>query len=738
MSRFISTSVIEVSRTSLDPYGQLFKLLMPRASAIAIYDREVMPLWTSDGVENGELVDLMREAALLCEGGSDEPGMMRELNGETAYAFVLRDGRGRLIGIAGLTLPDTNSGSRPFDFIQGLLRPALEVLARELANQFSIEHLHRSLSSRDDDLEWLMTAADNTGDLERMLRGCIRHLRCAFGAALIPEKHISAVATSDELPPGAGADVLNRVHRHLLAWSQVQRRTIALNKFANSGPLSGLNYKILVTPILQGDQRVTGILAMFRHADADNFGPKQIGIVELLARRIGHVLHGAYDASTGLLTRAALEKRALEALQAKEAESYSAMYVDIDRLHALNDSYGMHVGDEAIVRVADAIRTVIGPQASAARVAGDGFGAFLPGCSLEEAGELAEKLRRSVEKLESSAARKTIDLSLSIGVAAVALRERQPTHVLADAETACKVAKERGRDRVEIYQDVAQNDIRREQEAAILASVRDALANDRFRLEAQPVVTFGNAGSQRHFELLLRMIGDDLQSVPPGRFLGVAARNQLTTAIDRWVLQYVLELLSSAADKLVALGAHFSVNISPQSLADEQFPGYLCELLTQYALPPSLLAFEVPESAAVANIVRTETLLRRLHDLGHEIVLDDFGRGLSSLTYLSSLPACSLKIDGALVRDAVANPRAQAAIAAIVELAATSNLQTIAESVESEAIMRLAAHLGVKGGQGFYIGRPRPLETVLKELLDTAAIAGVGEAQAFNQVRLAG
>lgn len=144
---------------------------------------------------------------------------------------------------------------------------------------------------------------------------------------------------------------------------------------------------------------------------------------------------------------------------------------------------------------------------------------------------------------------------------------------------------------------------------------------------------------------------------------------------------------------------------------------FLENKLREYELPPQLLSFEITETAAVANIVRAEMLIKRLQDLGHSIALDDFGRGLSSLTYLKSLSVSQLKIDGELVRDLVGNARSQAMVTAIVQLAQAMKLQTTAECVESEEIMAAVAKLGVDFGQGFAIGRPRPLEVVLQELL---------------------
>jgi EAL domain-containing protein (putative c-di-GMP-specific phosphodiesterase class I) len=168
---------------------------------------------------------------------------------------------------------------------------------------------------------------------------------------------------------------------------------------------------------------------------------------------------------------------------------------------------------------------------------------------------------------------------------------------------------------------------------------------------------------------------------------------------------------------LASRRACFAVNISGQSLGDPEFCAFLEEALRRSTVPPSLLSFELTETAAVANIVRAETLMRRIRELGHDVALDDFGRGLSSLSYLKTLPVTCLKIDGSLVRDVVGDERSQAMLSAIVQLAGAMGLVTVAECVESDEIRRITRGLGVSYGQGFSIGRPLPLDQVLKPLL---------------------
>jgi len=712
--------------TSLDPYGQLLRMLLPRASGIAIYDRTGTPLWISEGCDGPDIPQLIEEALTLARApqpvAEDRDGIQRSWGADTGYVFILREAS-ELLGAVAVSLRGTKESSRPFSFILGLLRPVLKVLKRELCNQFNIGDLQRNLTLRDGDLELLLGAGDadsaDSDDLEPLLRNCVTHMDCALGALLLPERKIALTHSTNKANVRADSEMVERVQRNLLAWTQVQRRTLTLNKAPPNNPFGTEAYKILACPVRQDAQHVVGILVLFRSAVSPDFSLRQVRIVEMIARRVAYVLQNRFDSATGLLSRAAFEQRALAVISGGGGVKgqHCVAYADVDRLHVVNENHGMHVGDQVIRAIAEAVRAQLPTTCSASHISGDRFALFLADTGIDAAEQLLANLCRTINALDCRHEDKRLSLSLSVGVASVPSTKNPLSHALATAEVACKAAKDRGRGRVEAYHDADHSIVRRYEDMAFVGVLRDAIASDRFRMEAQPIAHLGHEGKPRRFELLLRMIDPTGDDVPPDKFLSAAERYQLATDIDRWVVQYALEILSSAAPALQALGAHFAVNLSGQSIGDEQFPQFLESKLREYNLPPSLLSFEITETAAVANIVRAELLIRRLQDLGHEIALDDFGRGLSSLTYLKSLSVSDLKIDGGLVRDLAGNARSQAMVNAIVQLAQAMKLRTTAECVESEAIQTTCARLGVDFVQGFAIGRPRPLEMVLQELL---------------------
>jgi diguanylate cyclase (GGDEF)-like protein len=718
-----------VSATSLDPYGQLVKMLLPRAHSIVVYDPLGVALWASDGSDDADLPRIVQDALAgeLAPAADDADGFVQPLGSEqAAYVFMLRDASRELLGVVGLVSRESVRQARPFSLVQALLRPALACLERELAAQSSIGDLQRTLLVRDRDLELLLGAAqeesangDATDDFNRLVQGCVDHLGCSVGALLIPDKNIAVCRTGNGTAPRTGAEVLTRTHRQLIGWTQLHRQTMTANRPIPTGPFANLPYKVLACPIMHGAQRVLGALVLFKPMHAPDFDLRQVRIVELLARRVGYILLSAYDPTTGLLTRPALEKRAQALLtpDCLRANSSSVIYVDIDRLHVLNENLGMHVGDDVIVRVAEVIRSSLLPRMLAARISGDRFAVFMPEATTETAHDVAENLRTGFEKLSFVRGRHTVDITASFGVAVVADGQHPLSHALASAEIACKAAKDRGRNRVEVYADGDQSIVRRYTDLTLIGTVRSALLDQRFRLEAQTIVPLNGAPATPKFELLLRMNDESGNSVPPDKFLSAAERYQLAPAIDRWVVRRVIESLLPHAQKLSELQACFAVNISGQSLGDQEFAVFIDAALRDSQLPLHLLSFEVTETAAVANIVRAEALIRRLRELGCAVALDDFGRGLSSLTYLKTLPVTHLKIDGTFVRDAIQDEQSQAMLSAIVQLARAMKLKTIAECVESDAICAVTRSLGVDYGQGFSLGRPTPLDKVLTGLI---------------------
>ncbi|TLY54189.1 MAG: EAL domain-containing protein [Gammaproteobacteria bacterium] len=368
-----------------------------------------------------------------------------------------------------------------------------------------------------------------------------------------------------------------------------------------------------------------------------------------------------------------------------------------------------------LAQLGELLRNRLPPGAFGSRISGDRFVVMLP-AEVHDAENFAESLRAGAEQLAMTNAH-AHGVSISVGVALFDGGVDELAHVLAAAETACKAAKDRGRNRVEVYQQSDLSIVRRYADIGVAGQLREAIDAGRLHLDAQLILPLAAAETARpHYELLLRMTDEAGRTMGPDSFLSAATRYQLMPVIDRWVVGHVIDALKPRAGVLEGRALGFTINFSGQSLNDEAFADLLIEQVESSGLDPALFVFELTENATVANLVRAEALMRRLRALGCGVALDDFGTGLSSLSCLRQLPVTMLKIDGSFVREVLTDARAESMVRAIAQLARGMSIITVAEYIETEAICARIAELGVDYGQGFAIGRPIPLAEVLLEL----------------------
>jgi EAL domain-containing protein (putative c-di-GMP-specific phosphodiesterase class I) len=232
--------------------------------------------------------------------------------------------------------------------------------------------------------------------------------------------------------------------------------------------------------------------------------------------------------------------------------------------------------------------------------------------------------------------------------------------------------------------------------------IRDALDNDRFTLQMQPIVDLRTRSVERA-ELLIRMRGQREELIPPSSFLPVAERFGHIRAIDRWVLDQALALLRRQR-RGDALTLH--VNLSGATITDPELCNALPARIAREAPVPSRLVLEITETAAIENIAAAQELTRRLAALGCGIALDDFGSGFGSFYYLKHLPFSALKIDGEFVKHITASRADRVTVQAIVDMARGLGKTTVAECVEQEGTLELLRRLHVDFAQGFHLARP--------------------------------
>jgi EAL domain-containing protein (putative c-di-GMP-specific phosphodiesterase class I) len=281
--------------------------------------------------------------------------------------------------------------------------------------------------------------------------------------------------------------------------------------------------------------------------------------------------------------------------------------------------------------------------------------------------------------------------------------------VFSAADSACYAAKEKGRNRVHVYQAEDTMLAQRDGEMRWMPRIQEALADERFRLYYQPILPVGSeVSSAVHGEILIRMLDEAGRIVPPGAFLPAAERYGLMLALDRWVIKRSLRALASSSE--LGNDVTFAINISGQSLGAGDFLDYVTEQIDATRMVPSKLCFEITETSAVSELAHALRFIDTLKGLGCRFALDDFGTGLSSFGYLKTLPVDYLKIDGGFVTGLVAGDSDQAIVEAVHHVGHMMGLKTIAEWVESRAVLLKLRQIGVDYGQGYALGHPRPLE----------------------------
>jgi len=413
-----------------------------------------------------------------------------------------------------------------------------------------------------------------------------------------------------------------------------------------------------------------------------------------------------HDPLTGLLNRRAFARELESHLEhvRRYGATGAALLLDLDHFKNINDTLGHGVGDELIVALAEALRARLGDRVAIARLGGDELAVLVPDGDVDSAaGEVLEAVR--AQRVASPSGRLR-SVSASIGIAGFDEPGLTADDVLANADLAMYEAKDAGRDRAVAYRPAGGASNRLDGRVSWPDAIRDGLDEDRFVLQAQPIMNL-STGDTGQFELLLRLRDPLGELISPAAFLPAAERYDLIGSIDRWVVSRSIAMLADENRRGRRLT--FEVNISGRSAGDEDLLALIEGELRTHEVDPAQIIFEITETTAVANIPRAQEFAHRLAALGCRFALDDFGAAFASFYYLKHLPFDYLKIDGEFVRGCVADRTDQLVIGAVVDIARGLGKRTVAEMVGDEETLELVRSLGVDYVQGFHIGRPAPL-----------------------------
>ena len=420
----------------------------------------------------------------------------------------------------------------------------------------------------------------------------------------------------------------------------------------------------------------------------------------------------AHDKLTGLINRCEFQTRVERAIRHAQTQSvtHALLHIDIDRFKSVNDTCGQNAGDELLQELAQLLLSSVRKRDTLSRIGGDEFGMLLENCPLDKAVQIAGNLVESIGSFHFTRSNNTFKQGISIGVVPIDRDSADSAAAMSAADSACYLAKESGRNQVQIAHLGNRRLQVRHGRMQWLSRLNTALADNRFTLYFQPIVPCASTTRhEKYVEILLRMIDDDGSIIAPGVFLPTAEKYDLAENIDRWVIEHAMAWLAGES-ACSHWPIRIAINLSAQSVGNLAMVNYINEQAGLNGIDPTQVCFEITETAVTANLAAATSFMLTLRACGFRFSLDDFGNGLSSFSYLKMMPVDYLKIEGAFVRDFMFDPVDRSMVRAINELGHLLGKQTIAKYVESLEVVDELKKIGVDHIQGYVYSQPQSLD----------------------------
>ncbi|RZV39191.1 MAG: EAL domain-containing protein [Chromatiales bacterium] len=712
----------------------LLHSLVPRAQCFCFYDNDGECVWSTDGVDDREIDNFVGDLPedLVEKIVARDEIVRRTLpSGRTALALPAYGDDEQRLGML-VALFSRNAGKSSWfnpSLLKSILEPALEVIGESLSvdRQLAAARDRARIVEKELELvyevdEKIHGAKTRHSSLGQLVGQSGRFLGINYSVLLIPSKRIRISATHANWK-GVKRKVLDRyLVEQLLPKLEGQRGPVIFQIPAVEGSEEPAEhgYQALLSPLLDSQGNVEGILAQLGRVDNNEFSTRDVRFMTHIVRKVEYVIERTFDAMTGFMNRNGFEDQLRESWKALTAadDAHQLIYFDLDNLQLINDRFGQEAGDAVILRFARLLEEDLPMSGVLSRLTGDDFCMILTHADTETALEFAQNVRSKGESLRYLEGDMSLQVTMSIGIAEFSRASGDIANALTTARMACESAKDHGRDRIEVYDAGDQSMLRRYDDMQLVAEIQQALDGDGFELLAQPIASVKDGDAPYCFEVLLRMSDANGERVPTKALFSAAERYRMMPQIDRWVVSSAIARLLELQACAGGQDASFSINLSGQSLGDDEFLSFIEEELEHSGVAASCVTFEITESAAVSNLKKAQEFINRLRELGCRISLDDFGTGLSSFAYLKDFSVDTLKIDGGFIRDIVDNRISESMVVAITQVAKVMGLQTVAEFVETDEARERVTALGVDFAQGHAIGRPVAIESVLADFSD--------------------
>ncbi len=422
-----------------------------------------------------------------------------------------------------------------------------------------------------------------------------------------------------------------------------------------------------------------------------------------------------HDELTGLVNRKEFERELVRVLglAKRNRTDHTVAFLDLDQFKVINNTGGHDAGDRLLVELARELEKTTPENAILSRLGGDEFGILLEGYDRESGMTVIRRICEAVKAFRFKWQDEVFSLTTSCGVVNIDELTDSVTSILRGADSACYVAKEAGRDRIQLYETDDSEMEHRKGIMEFVSQIDKSLEEDRFVLNCQKISPVDEeSGEHAHYEILLTVLDENGEPMPPQDFIVAAETYNRMGAIDRWVIRNAFRFIASNILRLDHLGA-FSINISGNSLTEDDFMEFVLEQFNETRLPTSMVCFEITETSAIGNLEDAIEFIEKMKVIGVQFSLDDFGTGLSSYSYLRNLPVDYLKIDGIFVKDIKENPSDYAVVKSINEIGHFMGKKTIAEYVEDDEILEILREIGVDFAQGYGIEHKMPITELL-------------------------
>ena len=706
-------------------YARMAKaILCAQKLEMAIIDGSGMPVWKNFD-SNDEIDNLTRSISRFKHRRDDACRILGGNDG-CIYAYSpLGELAGKPVGnvIYAATLSGLEDPQRRDEATQRL-SDVSHMLRDEVRHLYEVNSLAIELGDRYDELAMLRATEVSPSEpresrhvLSSYIRKYAEHVDIDYACIWVPSRQYFFPAGRLYSPKDSGCErILHEVARCCYGLMHEQAEVIGINDnkdaLLNHSELD-VNQKILAVPVYNANQNVCGVLVSLNAHSKRDFTYSDRTTAEAVCKKIYKYLDSTEDPLTQLYNKVGFEQSVWRDVRLNVGNKHLAL-VNLRQFSVINGAYGTAAGDKVLKQVGELIAERIQGRGFAARIEADHFALLINQGDTASAESLLAGLVEAIGAQHFCTDKKTFSVSARCSLVHIDNDNCSLSDCLYSAQLALDAMTDHDEQEVVLYQPSSSELIKRKRQMNMVENIKQALDEDRFTLYAQNIRALGN--SHDHYEILVRMLDENGEIVPPNDFIPTAERYRLMPLVDEWVFHHTLRLL----DEYAIYDSHpeikWGINLSGDSMSDQGFLDHVSKTIHNTSVSTTSLYFEITETAVIENYQNFTAFMSQVHSMGCRFALDDFGSGLCSFSYLKKLAVDYLKIDGSLVKDIVNSNLDHTIVSSVASIASVMGVKTIAEYVENDDIVNVLKKLGIDYAQGFGIMKPMPLQQVLESM----------------------